>query len=322
MYVNKVDITDKEKEGMELTVHLMWKPINAFVILMVMLAGCSAGSSPARVGTETQAVPLATISASLTPSIVASDLPMPPTVTQAAATPQAATQTLGTTPTAVTLRLCSPLQDLTIADLFTIVTTPFNPPPTGQDSGHQGVDFAYYRHGTHTQMLGLPVYAALTGRVAAAILDRPPYGNLVIVETRLDSLPADLLQRLAVTPAPTLAVPDTRLTCPPRSPHPEWDAGQPSLYLLYAHLENPPLVKVGDTVACGGQLGEVGNTGESGNPHLHLETRLGPSGASFASMAHYIDNATLEEMDNYCTWRTSGIFQMFDPLTLLALGKN
>jgi murein DD-endopeptidase MepM/ murein hydrolase activator NlpD len=218
--------------------------------------------------------------------------------------------------------MCSPLQDLTIADLFTIVTNPFDPPPPGQDSGHQGVDFAYYHNGTHTQMLGLPVYSVLSGKVAATILDRPPYGNMVIVETRLDSLPDNLLQRLAVTPAPTPAEPDPRLTCPPPSPHPEWNADRPSLYLLYAHLKNAPLVKVGDTVACGGQLGEVGNTGESGNPHLHLETRLGPSGATFASMSHYNNGATREEMDNYCTWRTSGIFQMFNPLTLLALGRN
>jgi murein DD-endopeptidase MepM/ murein hydrolase activator NlpD len=218
--------------------------------------------------------------------------------------------------------MCSPLQDLTIADLFTIVTNPFDPPPPGQDSGHHGVDFAYYRNGTHNQMLGLPIYSVLTGKVAATILDRSPYGNMVIVETRLDNLPDDLLQRLAVTPVPTPVIPDPRLTCPPQSPHPGWNADQPSLYLLYAHLDQAPLVKVGDTVSCGGQLGEVGNTGESGNPHLHLETRLGPSGATFASMSHYNNNATQEEMDNYCTWRTSGIFQMFDPLILLRISDH
>ena len=92
-----------------------------------------------------------------------------------------------------------------------------------------------------------------------------------------------------------------------------------SLYLLYAHLNKAPLAKVGDTVACGQQIGEVGTTGNSINPHLHLETRLGPSGATFTSLSHYINNATPEEMSNYCTWRISGWFQAFDPLKLFTL---
>jgi len=291
-------------------------------MLVLMLAGCSAGSTPVKIQTAAQAYPSAAVSPTFTLPFTPSDSPLPPTFTRAAAATQTSTPTPYRSPTPIQLEMCSPLQDLTIADLFTIVTTPFDPPPPGQDSGHHGVDFAYYQRGTHTQMLGLPVYSVLTGKVAATIFDRPPYGNMVIVETRLDNLPVNLLQRLAFTPVPTLATPDYRLTCPLPSPHPEWNASQPSLYLLYAHLNYAPLVQVGDTVSCGGQLGEIGNTGASGNPHLHLETRLGPSGAVFTSMSHYNDTATQEEMGNYCTWRTSGIFQMFDPLILLALGRN
>ncbi len=245
-----------------------------------------------------------------------------PSATPLVTYPITLTQLPTPTPTAITLQMCSPLQDLTIADLFTIVSTPFKAPPTGQDSGHQGVDFAYYHMGKHTQMLGLPIYSVFTGKVAAVILNRPPYGNMVMIETPLDGLPGNLIQRVEFTPLPTLIHPDNRLTCPVHASHPEWSPGRQSLYLLYAHLNQAPLVKVGDQVACGGQLGGVGSTGESGNPHLHLETRLGPAGATFAGMSHYNTQATSEEMDNYCTWRISGTFQMFDPLKLLALGKN
>jgi hypothetical protein len=34
-------------------------------------------------------------------------------------------------------------------------------------------------------------------------------------------------------------------------------------------------------------------------------------------MAHYIGNATPEEMRSYCQWRVSGAFQLVDPLPLL-----
>lgn len=42
----------------------------------------------------------------------------------------------------------------------------------------------------------------------------------------------------------------------------------------YAHLSTAS-VEVGDVVAAGEQLGEVGSTGNSSGPHLHLEVRLG-----------------------------------------------
>jgi hypothetical protein len=62
----------------------------------------------------------------------------------------------------------------------------------------------------------------------------------------------------------------------------------------------------------------VGDSGNALNPHLHLETRVGPAGARFSSLAHYDASASLEEMDNYCAWRVSGWFVLLDPLQLLA----
>ena len=69
---------------------------------------------------------------------------------------------------------CSPLADHTWNDLQEIVTNPFDPPPVGKDSGHHGVDFAYYRRGERLSILGVPVQAVMTGRVTAAILNRIP----------------------------------------------------------------------------------------------------------------------------------------------------
>jgi murein DD-endopeptidase MepM/ murein hydrolase activator NlpD len=185
---------------------------------------------------------------------------------------------------------CSPLAGHTWNDLREIVTNPFDPPPPGKDSGHHGVDFAYYRRGERLSIEGVPVQSVFPGKVAAVIHNRPPYGNMVIVETPGSAL-ADFLGMIP---------------------------GE-SVYMLYAHLKADPLVNLGQDVICGEELGEVGNTppGWSGNPHLHLEERIGPSGHEFPSMAYYDNSITLEEKSNYELWRTSGTFRMLDPLHLL-----
>ncbi len=301
----------------------MWKSTNAIVILALMLAGCATQPGSTRIPAATRTVSTVTIAPSFTLSAAITNSPLPSTTNTTAPPLPGPTQATLLPPTPAKLQMCSPLQDLTIPELFTIVTNPFATPLPGQaDSGHHGVDFSYYRRGSHIGMTGLPIFSVLNGKVAAAILDRPPYGNMVIVETPLEALPGNFIATLAVTPVPTQAQPDNHLSCPPYPPHPAWRLDQRSVYLLYAHMAKAPLVKVGDTVACGGQLGEVGNTGSSGNPHLHFETRLGPSGAAFTSMSHYNNQATTQEMANYCTWRVSGTFEMFDPLKFLGLGKN
>ncbi len=43
----------------------------------------------------------------------------------------------------------------------------------------------------------------------------------------------------------------------------------------YLHLLEPPLVRAGQRVARGEQLGRVGSTGDSGAPHLHYEQHRG-----------------------------------------------
>ncbi len=92
-----------------------------------------------------------------------------------------------------------------------------------------------------------------------------------------------------------------------------------SLYVLYAHMDSTPKVSLGDPVDACGSLGEVGMTGNTELPHLHMETRLGPSGSVFESMRFYDTRATLEELDAYKLWRTSGVFRHFDPMKLLSI---
>ncbi|MCP4503802.1 MAG: M23 family metallopeptidase [Deltaproteobacteria bacterium] len=56
---------------------------------------------------------------------------------------------------------------------------------------------------------------------------------------------------------------------------------------LYAHLSEIN-VKKGDNVALGETLGEVGSTGRSTGPHLHLEVRRGKAAVDpFAALKHY-----------------------------------
>jgi murein DD-endopeptidase MepM/ murein hydrolase activator NlpD len=151
------------------------------------------------------------------------------------------------------------------------------------------VDFAHYAYGDKTTIAGAPVQAIFGGVVAAAIADSWPYGNFVLIESTPDS---SQFPQLPIT------------------------ASQ-SLYHLYAHLEQPPNFQIGEAVTCGQNLGTVGNTGWSGNYHLHIETRLGPPGVTFEGMAYYQTTATAEERANYARWRFGGEFAPFDPFIVL-----
>jgi murein DD-endopeptidase MepM/ murein hydrolase activator NlpD len=148
--------------------------------------------------------------------------------------------------------------------------------------------------------------------------DRFPFGNAVLIETPLDADLSAWMGETVATPAP-LAPVQTNLTCPQSYASAVNNTQQRSLYVLYAHLKEPAHLKVGEPVTCGQNIGEVGGTGNALNPHLHFETRAGPSGITIASMAHYDASASLEEMSSYCLWSVSGIFQLVDPLKVLAL---
>src|SRR4030042_1626197 len=134
----------------------------------------------------------------------------------------------------------------------------------------------------------------LPGTVAASIQDRLPYGNMVIIETTQTMLLKGIVDKYNI------------------------GSGE-SLYTLYAHMGQSPLVGLGDAIFCGQELGTVGTTGyDIVNPHLHLETRMGPSEVRFNSMVFYDTSATSEEMENYKWWRTSGDFRNLDPMRVFA----
>jgi murein DD-endopeptidase MepM/ murein hydrolase activator NlpD len=225
--------------------------------------------------------------------------------------------------TPLPVALCSPLSDISLSELKDYVSNPFSPAPIpeARDGGHPGTDFAYYTHPvTGRVMLGSSLYALLPGRVASVSSGKAPFGNLVMVETPLDNLPADIAGLFMAYPQPTPSAPETHLNCPASVDYdPAWQPDQPSLYVLYAHMDQPAEFNIGDAIACGDAIGLVGNTGRSGNPHLHLEIRYGPGSTSFGNLAHYSNNATPEEMAAYCTWRVSGIFQAIDPMLLIDL---
>jgi methionine-rich copper-binding protein CopC len=112
----------------------------------------------------------------------------------------------------------------------------FNAYHLGEDWNADGDDFAD---------LGMPVYAISNGTVVeTGVLES--LGNYLIIRHDL--------------PAPITVNGITTST----------------IYSLYGHFQNPPIVSVGDVVGIGQQIGDVGLTGMAdGNPHLHLEIRLG-----------------------------------------------
>jgi murein DD-endopeptidase MepM/ murein hydrolase activator NlpD len=213
-------------------------------------------------------------------------------------------------------QVCSQLPGIALGGLPAAVSNPYRPPKPGRDDPHAGIDLAVRDPLTQVALPGHEIDAALSGRVAAVIQDRFPFGNAVIVETSLSALPANFTAALNAPQVTGTLYPPGPLTCPSLSIPAGWDFSSPSLYLLYAHMAAPPEVSPGDAVTCGQPLGSVGQTGNALNPHLHLEVRAGPGGASFDGLAHYLDSATPGEMANYCAWSVSGLFQLIDPLKL------
>jgi hypothetical protein len=182
-------------------------------------------------------------------------------------------------------KVCSPLEGETLSELTEIITQPFNPPRAGQDVENDD------HHG----------------------------GNAIIIETPLDSISPILIDQLNLPSIQPTVVPDPKFNWAPEEFPFQLSETSRSLYINYAHLRYPADVNVGDEVACGQKIGQVGNTGDSSNPHLHFETRIGPSGARFESMAYYTPQSTQSERYNYVVWRVSNMFQVFDPMVLLSI---
>ncbi len=275
-----------------------------FLLLAFAISSCAPAAA-----TATPAIPTASASPVPTQTPTPTGTPLPPTLTpEPSETPQ---------PPAA---LCSPLEGFSLSELPNILSNPYNPPGPGSDNAHQGIDLSFYRYGERLAMLGLPVQSVLAGTVAMSTDERFPYGYALLIETPLDALPQSWLNEMAVpTLAPTLTLVNNPLACPTPAVYPDWDPEKRSLYLLYAHMEERPTLQQGDPVQCGQAIGKVGHSGNAINDHLHFEARIGPSGARFASMDHYDNGASADEMWSYCTWRISELFQKIDPGKLLFL---
>jgi len=175
-----------------------------------------------------------------------------------------------------------------------IISQPYNPPPAGSDARHHGLDFFYYQTDGQGSIAGEGIQSILPGIVAAVINDRLPYGNMIIIETPVSFLTQKLLGAFR-------------------------ESSDLSIYHLYAHMANASDLSIGDSISCGQILGQVGQTGYNISvPHLHLETRLGTPGVTFKDMAFYDTQATSSEGENYLRWRTSGEFEDFNPMLILA----
>ena len=122
------------------------------------------------------------------------------------------------------LHRCSPLAGESLDTLTQVIADPYHPPPPGREERHHGIDFAYYRRAGRVSIQGQDVQSVLTGTVAAALSGTFPYGNVVIVESALDLLPAAWVDRLGAKPGE-------------------------ALYVLYAHLESAPLLRMGAHVS-------------------------------------------------------------------------
>ena len=276
------------------------------VFLVVFLTGCA---KQTLVPTAT-AIPSSTLAPSATSTFTPS--PLPPTATAIPTQPPTVTPTLA---------ICSPIENLSLQDLPNTIVNPFAPPKTGSDDPHQGIDFADIDPVYQIALEGRSVNAVIDGVVAGVINDRFPYGNAVLVETHLEYLPAQWSFALQIPTPAQLQIGQSSLTCPETDLKPVSVSGPRSIYLIYAHLQNVVSLKPGDVVTCGMPIGAIGNSGNSINPHLHLEMRVGPSGIRFESMAHYTGSASLPEMANYCLWRVSEAFQLLDPMRLLSIDQ-
>ena len=249
-----------------------------------------------------------------------------PTETRTPTLAASPTATLKPSPTATPTaemvnQVCSPLKDIELHDLHSITSQGFTPPAPYQDDGHPAVDLAFFTFEEMTSMLNHPVQSILSGRVAMVISDRFPYGNAILIETPLERISPAMLGSLSLpTPIPQQNI-DIIQPCVSNPLFKDMEPirmsdSEKSIYILYAHLIEPPTFKVGDEITCGEGIGKAGNSGNSAAEHLHLESRVGPSEAQFNLFSTYDPESTVIERWNYCIWVSSGKFQPIDPTML------
>jgi hypothetical protein len=274
----------------------------AVVLFFLGMSGCAL---PPSLSTATSTVPQPPITATFTPTIL-------PSATTTSTIPP-------TTTTELALQVCSPLQGIERGKLKDITSNPWvEPLPYVEKTDrHPAIDFSFYHFEKYDTFANFPIQSILPGKVILIENNRFPYGNMVLIETPLSQVDSTFLPKIPIpTPLPP-SVYTIEDRCPVNGNKVTYDPAAKSIYVLYAHLSSLPLVKIGDTISCGEQIGFAGKTGNAAEEHLHLEIRIGPSNALFSSIASYHSSVTLEERYNYCIWTASGVFQAIDPAILL-----
>lgn len=88
-------------------------------------------------------------------------------------------------------------------------------------------------------------------------------------------------------------------------------------FVLYAHMRPGSLkVRSGDIVRRGDVIGEVGNTGNSSAPHLHLQAMDGPSGLLSNGLPYVFDAFSITAVDEAGTADFDRAEETGTPLTL------
>ena len=250
--------------------------------------------------------------------------PATPTIILTETPTQSPTLTPTATPTATSVPLisgvCSPLQSIDLTDLRLITSNPFilkypfSEGPDG-DKNHPAVDLGFYSFKGLTTDDDHPIQAVLPGKVALVVNNRFPYGNMIMIETPLDSLTPALIKQIKIGNPYSDDEIKSRSSCQPDQTRISWSSDSKSVYTLYAHMKNPPTLRPGDEVQCGEVVGAIGATGNSSVSieHLHLEIRVGPSNAKFGTISDYGSDSTEEERYNYCIWALSEVFLPINP---------
>ena len=133
--------------------------------------------------------------------------------------------------------ITSPLKDITIDQLQSILSNPFQFPSKGKDDGHPGIDIAFYSFQNWTTINNHDVISIYPGKVAGIIHDRPPYGNAIIIETDINSL--DVEEReLLLSQYPDNPLQENIILQCPEDFHQDRNISKNdlSLYFLYGHL--------------------------------------------------------------------------------------